>query len=225
MQCVLKEVEVASEKVSQQMESICQEYEWLGKVWEFSRMWREGQWDVWEFIREWSNSQRGVASPEEEEEEYNNIRLADEFEVTLNQLYKWRNQFVALPPEILTPYAMLCISSCSLVDMFCSALDVIRDEIKSAAIKRSRLLCEKVLEETKQRAEVGKSNKIYRQNYFSFFRCSLPSDMTWRDLRSLHTTFERATLFSPGSMTTSRLCSRFTASSSAKASRSLCKTR
>lgn len=155
---MLKEVEVASDKVSQQMESICQEYEWLNKVWEFSRMWKDGQWDVWEFIRGWSHSQRDADSSPEGAGEYNNIRLADEFEVTLNQLYRWRNQFVAFPAEILTPYAMLCISSSSLVEKFCSTLDSIQDQIKSAAIKRSRLLCEKVLEETKRRAEVSKND-------------------------------------------------------------------
>ena len=148
---------MAAEKVSQQMESICQENEWLSRVWEFNRMWRDGQqWDIWEFIRGWSNIQRGVVIEQGSEEgEYNSVKLADEFEVTLNQLYKWRNQFVAFPAEIVTPYAMLCISSSSLVEMFCSTLITVQNQVKSAAITRSRHLCEKVLEETKERVEVS----------------------------------------------------------------------
>lgn len=61
---------------------------------------------------------------------------------------------MAFPSEVLTPYAMLCISSSSLVEMFQSTLAGIQDQIKSAAIHRSRLLCEKVLGETKSRSEV-----------------------------------------------------------------------
>lgn len=157
---MLKEMETAAGKVSQQMESIYQQYEWLSRVWQFIKMWKEGQWDVWEFIKRWGHSRKKDASTstkgggQSEQEEYDNVRLANEFEVMLNQLYRWRNQFVAFPAEILTPYAMLCISSSSLVDKFCSTLETIQNQIKSAAIKRSRLLCEKVLEETKRRAEV-----------------------------------------------------------------------
>lgn len=50
---------------------------------------------------------------------------------------------------------MVCISSSSLVDMFRATLVTIRDQIKSGAIQRSRMLCEKVLEETKRRTEVS----------------------------------------------------------------------
>lgn len=122
-------VVAAAEKVSLEMESICQQYNWLSDVWDFTRSWKETQLE--------------------------DSMSADEFEVSLNQLYRWQNQFVAIPSEILTPYAMLCISTSSLMEMFQSMLVTIQDQIKSAAIQRSRVLCEKVLHETKGRSEVS----------------------------------------------------------------------
>lgn len=40
---MLKEVETATNKVSVQLESICQEFSWLSDVWEFVRLWKGGQ--------------------------------------------------------------------------------------------------------------------------------------------------------------------------------------
>ena len=40
---MLKEIEVATNKVSVQLESICQEFSWLSDVWEFVRLWKGSQ--------------------------------------------------------------------------------------------------------------------------------------------------------------------------------------
>lgn len=45
VQTVFREMEAATEKVSEQMESICQQCSWLSDVSDFVRSWKGSEWE------------------------------------------------------------------------------------------------------------------------------------------------------------------------------------
>lgn len=75
-------------------------------------------------------------------------------QVVLTQLYEWLHLFNLLPSQLLTSHSLLGVSTGEIVGRVYPQLTAILDQVTSTGIQQAMTLCEKVLEEIKQRAEV-----------------------------------------------------------------------
>ena len=76
------------------------------------------------------------------------------FQTTFNSLYDWQCLLESLPSHQPTPYSLVSIGSSEVVGKLLPRLTTILEQIKSVGVLQAKLLCERVLDETKRKTEV-----------------------------------------------------------------------
>lgn len=77
------------------------------------------------------------------------------FQKTFNSLYDWQCLLESLPTHQPTPHCLVSVGSGEVVGRLLPRLTTILEQIKSIAVLQAKLLCERVLSETKHKTEVN----------------------------------------------------------------------
>lgn len=73
---------------------------------------------------------------------------------TLQTLHGWYNNLLALPSELLGPYAVVCVSTTELVSLVLPKLQSMQDQIQLDIIKKAKTMIVSILTVIKEKSEV-----------------------------------------------------------------------